>query len=208
VGVKILEGNKQKFGGNDFSAVFHRPSKYDYLSLMKESVNITVANSLVYNKEPASQSMDFSLRRENRLPSINKTNLSNNEKSLLKSIQANNNGSNESMVLGRRISSLKNSLDKLDLMPQYEEKLQNPLLRNNKDIFKNRKSSFEKEKSINKRNSIESSLSNINSFNYSIVKNPQWGNVVDSKNKQEFSREGSKSPHKPSQREFEIELGN
>jgi len=39
VGVKVIEGSKEKFGGKDYFKFFQKYSKYDYTNLMV-SINI------------------------------------------------------------------------------------------------------------------------------------------------------------------------
>lgn len=151
------------------------------------------------------QSLDFSVKNDiSNLPINNKTTHP-EEKSILKSL--NSSGLANSMILNKKIVSLKHSLDALDHIPDYDEKLRNPLYMNNHNLFKNKKSSFDLQRSIAEKSSVESSLRNINSFNYSIIKNPGWGSIYEALTN-EKPIQILKSPKKPSEREFELELGN
>jgi len=205
VGVKIIEGAKQKNGGNDFSVVFNKPSKYDYFSMMKDSTKINnTSSSNIYTSQMFLQSLDLTAKNDISLVHYNnKSNLP-KEKSILKNL--NSSGLTNSMTINRKIVSLKHSLDSLDHIPDYDDKLVNPIYMNNNNLFKNKKNCYEIQKSKAEKSSIESSLKNINSFNYSIVKNPSWGSIYENLSN-DILKEIPKSHKKPSEREYEHELG-
>ena len=209
VGVKIIEGAKQKYGGNNFSEYFNKPSKYDYKSSKKDP-GLNTNSSTLLKSLAVSQSMDLSknlLKIDSSplyLPYLNSSNIS-NERTIQKSLYSNNR-SIDLMNVNKKISSLKNSLDSLDMIPEYDDQLENPIYSNNNNLFKNRRSAIEKERSLIEKYRVERSLNNINSFNLLIMKNQAWGNVYDDL-KRNNNREIAKSPKKPSQREFENELG-
>ena len=138
------------------------------------------------------------------LPYLNSSNIS-NERTIQKSLYSNNR-SIDLMNVNKKISSLKNSLDSLDMIPEYDDQLENPIYSNNNNLFKNRRSAIEKERSLIEKYRVERSLNNINSFNLLIMKNQAWGSVYEDI-KLNNNREIAKSPKKPSQREFENELG-
>lgn len=211
VGVKITEGAKQKFGGNDFSSYFNKPSKYDYKSQQKESAKNTNTSLMLLGQVSNSMNLSKNVLKMDTsqvyLPYMNQNqNIATNERSI-RSLKTNNNNSSsiDSMIVNSKITSLKHSLDSLDLIPEYEDKLENPLYGNNDNLFKNRRSAFEKDRSVREKYNVERSLSNINHFNLLILKNAQWGSIFESK--PNAIREIPRSPKKPSQREFEFELG-
>ena len=209
VGVKIIEGAKQKYGGNNFSEYFNKPSKYDYKSSKKDP-GLNTNSSTLLKSLAVSQSMDLSknlLKIDSSplyLPYLNSSNIS-NERTIQKSLYSNNR-SIDLMNVNKKISSLKNSLDSLDMIPEYDDQLENPIYSNNNNLFKNRRSAIEKERSLIEKYRVERSLNNINSFNLLIMKNQAWGSVYEDI-KLNNNREIAKSPKKPSQREFENELG-
>ena len=102
-------------------------------------------------------------------------------------------------VSGKLGLSLKNTLDVLDLAPDYNENAEGL---NNIDIFKKRKNYLEEQKETELK-IISSSLDEINKFNFSILKNKGWGqNAVD-----RAKNEEPKIYHKPNKKELEKELG-
>lgn len=81
--------------------------------------------------------------------------------------------SNEGIrITNKMTTSLKTALDKLDLVPELDEKLaeENPIRNeNNFNFMKNpRTRKFQKFKSV-------SDLEEINKFNFSIINNQKWG---------------------------------
>ena len=115
------------------------------------------------------------------------------------------NGTNmESMKVSNKIHSLKSVLDALDLIPEYDKKLEDEHFRNtNTDMFKNKKNNLDKEKDKNKQ-SITASLEEINKFNHSIMRNNLWGNSMNNKPKPNTA---NKMPIKPDTKELEKEMG-
>lgn len=102
----------------------------------------------------------------------------------------------ETMKLSNKLTiSLKSTLDVLDLIPEYEEKNYEDYLNNN-DILKNRKNEEKKDEG--------GSLDDINRFNFSIIKNQQWGN----NNGGKISNSSfAKHPIRPNRKELEREMG-
>jgi hypothetical protein len=95
--------------------------------------------------------------------------------------------------------SLKSTLDALDLIPEYEEKI-DELNNNAINILRNRRNYISSMDDTSNKDGMEE----INKFNLSIIKNNQWGNYNGPK-KQFFDY--LKSPVKPNKREIERELG-
>ena len=95
--------------------------------------------------------------------------------------------------------NLKNTMEMLELIPEIDEKLANEPDINQKntfmDIFKKRKN--DKTKSQD--------LEEINKFNLSIMNNLKWGTDSMNKGRQEPKM---RMVMKPTQKEFEKELGN
>lgn len=102
-------------------------------------------------------------------------------------------------VSGKLSLSLKNTLDVLDLVPDYNENTDGI---NNIDIFKKRKNYLEEQKEC-ERKIISSSLDEINKFNFNILKNKGWGQNGLEKPK----NEEPKLYYKPNKKELEKELG-
>ena len=208
VGVTILEGAKIKTGGKDFYKVYNKHSKYDYMTMLKDTV---ISNHTSSMKENAAINMDYSTLlemnnsgKDSVLPHLKLSGKITDPNKSIKS-QYSLNGSIK--VNNKFGVSLKNALDGLDLIPEYEENisLDNPDDPdedvNNSNIFKKTKKDTNEE--------YGRSMEEINKFTYSIIKNSGWGNNTSSKlpKDQFISSMKDKGPHKPDQREIEMEVG-
>ena len=206
VGVNITEGAKQKSGGKDFTTVFGKPSKYDYLALSKQNAQNNLNStglkkgtpSLMQSSEFPDKSLNYS---QTNLPflSSGKSESRNITNPLYNSHTLNH--SVDVMRINYRLSgTLKSNLDILDLIPEYDE---NDYSNNNIDIFKKRKTYLQEQKEQEKRK-LTNDLEDIDKFNIKIIKNNQWGNISQEKSKN-FNL--FKKPSKPDRKELEKELG-
>ena len=160
VGVTILEASKSKTGGKDFSKVFNKPSKYDYSALTKQNAQknydkTSIANSVsLKNILPGavtSQSNDFMSSKIN-LPLLSTSKTEGRNTNLISNTILNSrtlNHSIDTMIINNKLTTtLKSTLDILDLIPNYDE---SNYENNNIDIFKKRKTYLEQQKDIQKK---------------------------------------------------------
>ena len=207
VGVSLTENSKSKNGGKDFSTMFGKPSKYEYISLTNQSIKKTLNTSnYAISTEPSDKqklektnnnksSNNFKDSSELSLPLLDNRNIKSSIPTFLTKTKT-----SESIRISNKLTmSLKSALDSLDLIPEYEE---NRLESNNIDIFKRRKNYLQEKKELDKK-LISSSLDEINKFNYNILKNKGWGqSAID-----RLKLEEPKIYYKPNKKELERELG-
>jgi hypothetical protein len=214
-GVTIIEGTKKKAGDRDYYKKFQKYSKYDYNTMLKDA-SVSISNISRVGK---SLPLDDPSHSQISLPQINQsrgdlntyTNIYNNN-SILNNSVANVNTNRlghsynfmDSIKLSNKLTmSLKSTLDALDLIPEYDEKICDDdggaMINNyggniliNSKLGKNNNEYDDKE-----------SLEAINKFNYSILRNTYWGS---SAGKGGANPKGKKH-FKPDQKELEKEMG-
>lgn len=206
IGVTLYEGMKTKTGGKDFSGFFKKPSKYDYLNLVKERVNhkfVSKVNFEKTNENGLFTDVDQLSKISSKI--INKTELlKRNEKGLFQS------SFNDSISVNKNLNvSLKSIIEKLEIVPNIVDHIESNSTIYNKDIFKNAKNFFNDKFNLKDRKTID--LEEMNRFNYSIMNDQSWGNlngnvVSRSKNKS-IDLLSTKYPVKPNKKIFEKELG-
>jgi len=190
VGVRIVEDCKQKSGGNNFASAFNKQSKYDYNSMLSKEKRVSKQQN-DWKNEKSNENFNNNIQEP----------LSNRIQGDLPAIQGKSQTTDSIRVNNRLKTTLKNALDALDVMPEYEEEEEEAPVNNAVDIFKKRKTYLdqrEKEKDV-----MYSSLDEMNKFNYNIIKNNQWG-------QQTYANKAGESvrvPVKPSKKDLEKELG-
>lgn len=199
VGVTILEGTKHKTGGKDYRRTFGKYSKYDYLTLLRDTVNSNYSTS---NMNLDDNNMSSSLNRlemgTSNLPLIQNKSNDGNYSNSIKSQYALTGSFKVNNKMG---VSLKAALEGLDLIPEYEENITNDNLNNadnpinNSNLFKKTKNNFTDDLQV---------LEEINKFNLSIVNNTQWGTTG---SKMPRNLNAGKVPAKPNLKEIEREVG-
>lgn len=215
-GVTIIEGAKKKQGDKDYFRKYQKYSKYDYHLMLKESVPQASLNKL-----GNSMQVDDLPHNQLSLPHINTSQNLNSFTGVyggyggnMLSLSTNNlmhtNKSNklnhslnlmESMKLSNRMTmSLKSTLDALDLIPEYEEDKDEEVNNLGGSIIANRKVSR-----LSMDQDDNESLETMNKFNFSIIKNNQWGAGLPGQGK---SQGPGKKHYKPDLRELEKELGS
>ena len=112
-------------------------------------------------------------------------------------------------------TSLRTAMEKLDLIPEFEEsEMENTKGEikkiNNTNLFKNSEPSKtfynkKRERIVLTEKNMEEDLSEINKFNNAIMKNTNWGNSVKQGNTEENTK--NMQVHKPDKREIEREIG-
>lgn len=110
-------------------------------------------------------------------------------------------------VSNRLTTTLKIALEKLDLIPEYEDNINdNKFSYTNQDLFKSMKSYGNSVVDIKEKDK-ENNLDEINKFNYSILNNQTWGKeIIHSKSKSN-DMHLTKYPVKPNMKILEKELG-
>lgn len=199
----IYEGSKVKSGGQNFSSIFKKPSKYDYLSIMKDTVsknNYSSTGKFDPINDHSTEVKNEILKISTSLPRL--TLNSNKEKIIAPK------NFNEGISVSKGLqTSLKNTLDKLDLIPEYDNKVNDMMFRfSNQNLFKSMKTfgnSIVEIKEKEKVNNFES----INKFNYSIVNSISWGREMINTKSKSIDMNLTKMPSKPNIKGIEKELG-
>lgn len=194
VGVTIKEGVKSKSGGagKDFFRAFKKYSKYDYMTMLKDSNNTNYSSTLKdINFENNEYTMNMSEKMSSSLPKIQEN---------LGSIKSQY-AMTGSIKMNTKYGSLKSALDGLDMIHEYEENisLENDDIKNT-NLFKTKKGKTPEEE----QEAYLKSLEEINKFNFSIVKNSAWGTGA---SKRIIDKSENKTHVKPNFREIEREVG-
>ncbi len=214
VGVTIIEGNKIKGGDKDFFKKYNRYSKNDYQNMLKESIQKNYS-SLDAKSRIGNIILNQSIEDSSNLPQLptmetNVIKVFNNYPNQINpnDVKASNSlNMMESIKLSNKLTtSLKSSLDNLDYVHNYEEKLysKEKSLRNlGGEILDHLKHP----KNRHNVQQQEPSLEVVNKFNYSIIYDSSWGSksldVNLHKNKNLLF-----SKHKPSKKELTKEMGS
>ncbi len=193
VGVTVIENGQSKYGGGgrEFHKAFKKYSKYDYQNFLKDSTN-TYYNSSVKDMNIDNFNTDGDLPdKKDTLPGIAYNTKSEGLGTSIKSqiSQVNN------IKVNTKVGSLKNTLESLDQIVEFEEHENESV--NNANFFKQTKIK-------DKINDYQKSLEDINKFNFSIIKNAQWGanNTIGQNQKHD-----NITKYKPDLKEIEREVG-
>jgi hypothetical protein len=196
VGVTIIENGQSKYGGGgrEFHKAFKKYSKYDYQNYLKDSSN-TYYNSTMKDANIDNINSDGDLPdKKDTLPGIGFNAYNTKSEGLGTSIKSQNSQTNNIKV-NTKLGSLKNTLESLDQIVEFEEHENESV--NNANFFKNTKMK-------DKLDDYQKSLEDINKFNFSIIKNAQWGanNSVGLNQKHD-----NITKYKPDLKEIEREVG-
>mmetsp|Transcript_15995 Transcript_15995/g.16593 ORF Transcript_15995/g.16593 Transcript_15995/m.16593 type:complete len:255 (+) Transcript_15995:2-766(+) len=212
-GVTIIEGKKKKGGTTNFLKAFHKHSKYDYMTMLKETMGSTTLRDTMEQLMGSMKDDDFKSKDQLSLPPI-KHEKASKEASQMGSPSlkyATTVSQKDSIQLNpkNRIVSMRNALESLSVQDDklnqinFNEKTQNSNFFKDKNI---------KEKFIESLSTFNAGYYNntMNNFNQTIMTNTNWGTSQgqgSSIKRFNMTMDNGKRVHKPGIKQVELELG-
>ncbi len=193
IGVTVIEGGQSKFGGGgrEYYKAFQKYSKYDYLTMLKDSSTNFGSTMKDFNIDSLNVQFDIGEKKD-ILPNIGYR--TRNESFVQSTGGTKNSGSGNLKFNPKLIGSLRSALENLE--EGAEDNIVPDEPQNNSNIFKK-----------TKKDDLENdgkSLEEINKFTYSIVHNQQWGSNA---TKGHYEKYENRAPYKPELKDIEKEIG-